>query len=47
MPIACQEYVFWIGEGDRDVRKKEESLAYRVEIGMRLGALVISQLLMP
>jgi hypothetical protein len=22
-PIACKEFVFWIGEGDREGRKKE------------------------
>jgi hypothetical protein len=23
MPMACQEFVFWIGEGYREERKKE------------------------
>ncbi len=41
MPMVCQELVFWIGHGDREWSKKEESLVYKVDIGMRLGALAI------
>jgi hypothetical protein len=26
MPMACQEFVFWIGEGDREERKKYSNL---------------------
>ncbi len=25
MALACQEFVFWIGEGDRKERKKERN----------------------
>jgi len=24
-PVACEEFVFWIGDGDREERKKERN----------------------
>jgi hypothetical protein len=26
LPMVCKEFVFWIGEGDREKRKKERYL---------------------
>jgi hypothetical protein len=32
LALACQEFVFWIGEGVREERKKENNLL--LEIGI-------------
>ncbi len=31
-PMACQEFVFWIGGGAREGRKKEMNLCYILAI---------------
>jgi hypothetical protein len=47
MPMACKEFVYRIGEGDREKRKKERNLKF-IWLGIRvkLGALGICKLLM-
>ncbi len=41
MPMACQELIFYIREGDREGRKKEtkgkEYLSYRIGISMKFN----------